>query len=113
MDNTIYSLFPIVGQFIHSKSGRVVDYNICSYLKSNSVDSVIDAAIQGLGISALVKLTVEDYLKSGKLISVLDDYQLEPRGVYALYPHKEHLPPKVRVFMDFLQKHCDSASWTV
>ncbi|KLN63475.1 MULTISPECIES: LysR family transcriptional regulator [Vibrio] len=104
---------PIVGQFKDKRTGEFVEHRINSGLKSNSIDAIIDAAAQGLGISALVKATVEEHLKAGRLVSVLNDYELEPRSVYAVYPHREHLPPKVRVFMEFLKKHCENASWVL
>ncbi len=104
---------PIVGSFTHKKTQTVqAPPEIKSSLKINSVDAVIDASIQGLGIAAMVKATVFNELNSGKLMPILEDHELPPRGIYALYPHREHLPPKVRIFMDFLQKHCTSASWT-
>ncbi len=105
---------PIVGSFIQKSNQTVqADPQINSTLKINSVDAVIDASIQGLGIAAMVKTTVFNELNSGKLIPLLEDYELAPRGIYAVYPHREHLPPKVRIFMDFLQKHCASASWAM
>lgn len=102
---------PIVGQFIDKSTGKEVPHQITSSLKSNSVDAVIDAAIHGLGISAVVESIVAEHIAAGRLVALLEGYQLAPREVYAIYPHREHLPPKVRVFMEFLKKHCESASW--
>jgi len=104
---------PIVGSFRHKATRQQHDHQVSSKLKINSVDAVIDAAVQGLGISALVKTTVYEELRTGKLVPVLEDYELSPRGIYALYPHREHLPPKVRIFMDFLEKHSANASWAL
>ncbi|OLQ74834.1 hypothetical protein BIT28_12785 [Photobacterium proteolyticum] len=105
---------PIVGTFRHKATQKCVDHQVSGgMLKINSVDAVIDAAIQGLGITAMAKITVYEQLRTGKLIPLLEDYELEPRGIYALYPHREHLPPKVRIFLDFLEKHCASASWAL
>jgi len=104
---------PIVGSFRHKVSEQKISPQVVSSLKINSVDAVIDAATEGLGISAMVKATVYQQINQGKLVPLLNDYELEARGIYALYPHREHLPPKVRVFMDFLQKHCQNASWSV
>ncbi len=104
---------PIVGSFRHKVSEQQISPQVVSSLKINSVDAVIDAATEGLGISAMVKATVYQQINQGKLVPLLNDYELEARGIYALYPHREHLPPKVRVFMDFLQKHCQNASWSV
>jgi DNA-binding transcriptional LysR family regulator len=35
-------------------------------------------------------------------VTVLDDWRIADVGVYALYPHRRHLPAKVRAFVDFL-----------
>jgi len=104
---------PIVGSFQHKKTRQQYDPEVSGNLKINSVDAVIDAALQGLGVAAMVKTTVFQELREGKLVPILEDYELGARGIYAIYPHREHLPPKVRVFMDFLEKHCASASWAL
>ena len=104
---------PIVGTFHHKITGQPAEHQISSSLKINSADAVIDAAVQGLGLSALVKTAVHEELHTGKLIQVLGNYELTPRAIYAIYPHREHLPPKVRIFMDFLEKHCKNANWAL
>ena len=104
---------PIVGSFQHKSTSQQVEHQINSNLKTNSVDAVIEAAKQGLGISALVETIVHEEVRTGKLIPILEDYELAPRGIYAVYPHREHLPPKVRIFMDFLEKHCNTANWAL
>ena len=83
-----------------------------SQLKSNSVAAVIALAKSGQGISALSKFAMQDDIDQGLLQPLLTDYQLAPTGVYAVYPHREHVPPKVRIFIDFLSKHCHNAAWT-
>ncbi|WP_394246513.1 LysR family transcriptional regulator [Vibrio profundi] len=64
---------PIVGAFRHKASGQVSEHNINSHLKINSVDAVIDASVQGLGISAMVKTTLNEELRQGKLVPLLED----------------------------------------
>ena len=83
-----------------------------SQLKSNSVAAVVALAKSGQGISALSKFVVQDDIYQGLLQPLLTDYKLAPTGVYAVYPHREHVPPKVRIFIDFLSKHCHNAAWT-
>ncbi len=82
-----------------------------SQLKSNSVAAVVALAKSGQGISALSKFVVQDYIDQGLLQPLLTDYELEASGIYAVYPHREHVPPKVRIFIDFLSKHCKNAAW--
>ena len=82
-----------------------------SQLKSNSVAAVLALVKSGQGISALSQFVMQDDIDQGKLQPLLTDYKLPPTGVYAVYPHREHVPPKVRIFIDFLSKHCHNAAW--
>ena len=82
-----------------------------SQLKSNSVAAVVALAKSGQGISALSKFVVQDDIDQGLLQPLLTDYELEASGIYAVYPHREHVPPKVRIFIDFLSKYCHNAAW--
>jgi len=102
---------PLKWQFTHKSTGKITHIQVNSNLKTNSVDAVVSAAVNGLGISAIAKLGICEQLHTGKLTPILTDYELEPVGVYAVYPHKEHLPPKVRIFLDFLEKRCRNAPW--
>jgi DNA-binding transcriptional LysR family regulator len=40
-------------------------------------------------------------LAGGRLVRVLPEYGLTG-GIYAVYPSRHHLSPKVRVFVDFM-----------
>ncbi|MEH6625026.1 MAG: LysR family transcriptional regulator [Motiliproteus sp.] len=82
-----------------------------SSLKTNSVDALMEMAKQGLGVTVLAKFVVCEAMQQGELVPLLEDYQLGPVGVYAVYPHRGHVPPKIRVFLDFLEKRSQYASW--
>jgi DNA-binding transcriptional LysR family regulator len=64
--------------------------------------------LQGLGIAWRSTWEVEADLRSGRLVSVLDDHAAPPNGIYAVLPHVRHLPLRVRLWVDFL-KHSYSA----
>ena len=104
---------PMRRTFRHKVTQQEENPQVSGNLKINSVEGVVAAAKHGLGISIIAKTTICEELHTGKLIPLLEDYELDPIGVYALYPHREHLPPKVRIFMDFLEKHCDNANWAL
>jgi DNA-binding transcriptional LysR family regulator len=100
---------PLIWQF--EKKGQKHSVQVHSQLKSNSVAAVIALAKSGQGISALSKFSMQEDIDQGLLQPLLTDYQLPPTGIYAVYPHREHVPPKVRIFIDFLSKHCHNAAW--
>jgi len=104
---------PYTKTFVHKVSGEQTTTSLQGNLSINSVEAIISAALNGLGVSMLAKVTIEDYIKSGELITLLPDYRLNPVPIYAVYPHREHLPSKVKIFLKLLEKHCSNASWAV
>ena len=71
----------------------------------NSGHSLVDAALKGLGIVQLPDYYVQQYLTSGKLVSLLDNYREPEESIWAVYPHNRHLSPKIRLLVDFLAQH--------
>jgi hypothetical protein len=47
----------------------------------------------------------------GTLVPVLTEFLPEQYSIEALYPHREHLPAKVRSFIDLVAKNLRSATW--
>lgn len=72
----------------------------------SSIGLVVKAAVmEGLGIARLATFLVKKEIEAGNLIPVLSDMLLDDqRAIYAVYPHREYLPVKVRVFIDELEK---------
>ena len=60
-------------------------------------------ALAGKGLAWRSLWEVGDDLRRGRLISVLDDYATPPVGIYAVFPHRRHLPLRVRLFIDQLK----------
>jgi len=43
-------------------------------------------------------------IESGRLMAVLSEYKSLEVSIYAVYPQRKHLSPKVRAFIDFLSE---------
>lgn len=71
------------------------------YSVSSSL-AVRDALREGFGLSLIPYPYVENDLKEGRLQTVLDDWRVGETTLYAVYPSRQYLTPKVRVFLDFL-----------
>lgn len=104
---------PYSKTFRHKKTGEQESVALQGNLSINSVETIIAATLNSLGVTLLAKVTIEDLLRSGQLVELLPDYQAAAVPIYAVYPHREYLPSKVKVFMALLQKHCMNASWSV
>ncbi|MEX6501124.1 LysR substrate-binding domain-containing protein [Pseudomonas zhanjiangensis] len=72
--------------------------------RCNSGQAVLEAALRGLGLCQLPDYYVLEHLRSGALVSLLDNHQPPNTAVWALYPQQRHLSPKVRQLVDFLKR---------
>lgn len=75
--------------------------------RSNNARALLVAARKGLGLSQMPAAYVQEDIEKGALVSVLDDYQPQDLGVWAVYPSSRHLSTKVRSFIDFLVTNLD------
>ena len=72
-------------------------------LITNSSEVIREAVISGAGIALRSTWDIGPELKSGKLIQVLPQWEgTKHLAVSALYPSRQFLPAKVRLFVDFL-----------
>ncbi len=60
------------------------------------------ACLSGAGIVLLPTFYVGEQLRSGELVPVLCKFRPIDLAVYAVYPERRNLTPKVRAFVDFL-----------
>jgi DNA-binding transcriptional LysR family regulator len=60
-------------------------------------------ALAGLGIALKSTWDVRRHLEDGSLVSLLPGYTFATDvAIYAVYPHRRHLPAKTRAFIEFL-----------
>jgi len=91
--------------------GRPVTIEVKGRVRANNGDLLRIAALRGLGFVDLPNFLVAGDIESGALVPVLQDYIKQDGGVYAVYPHARYLPPKIRVFIDFLAERWGGAEW--
>ncbi|AIR62300.1 LysR family transcriptional regulator [Cedecea neteri] len=69
----------------------------------DDLDIALDMALNGVGLAYVLREMAEPYLKSGKLISVLDDWLPELPGFHLYFPNRKHPSAAFRAFLDFLK----------
>jgi DNA-binding transcriptional LysR family regulator len=84
--------------------GRETAHRAQGNWRCNSGQAVLDAALRGLGLCQLPDYYVREHLRSGALVSLLDNQQPPNTAVWALYPQQRHLSPKVRQLVGFLKE---------
>jgi DNA-binding transcriptional LysR family regulator len=72
-------------------------------LITNSSEVIRETVIAGLGIALRSTWDIGEELKSGKLVQVLPEYEGSRNvALSAVYPSRQFLPAKVRLFIDYL-----------
>ena len=74
-------------------------------LQTNSIETLLHAALDGRGIVMYCRHTGDTALCAGRLVRVLPDYSMGEFPIVALYPHRQYVSAKVRSFVDFAAKH--------
>lgn len=87
---------------------------VSSRLIVNSAEAAVVAALTNAGIIRLTSDHVEDSLRSGALVRLLQDFEPAPMPVSLVYPSQRQVPLKLRAFIDFaiprLQERLDSGN---
>ena len=83
-------------------SGEKRQVRSAGWLTVNDGQSLLNAAINGLGIAFLPSFLYSDALRDGLLEPAIKDLPVETQGIYAVYPPGRYTQPKVRAFIDFL-----------
>ena len=76
--------------------------NIQGVLESNDGQVLRAAALNGLGILIQPSYIVYDDIVAGRLVPVLNDWDLPRLQISIAYPNPKYLSAKVRSFIDFL-----------
>lgn len=80
-----------------------VSIRVNGNIRTNSTEVVRESVIAGLGIALRSTWDIGPELKSGKLKIILPEYHVSSRvAVYAVYPCRQFVPAKLRVFIDYL-----------
>jgi DNA-binding transcriptional LysR family regulator len=80
-------------------------------MHSNSGDTCRAAALGHQGMILQPTFLVADDLRSGHLVEVLPQYRSLELGIYALYPTRKHVLPKVRLLVDYLAQSFADRPW--
>jgi DNA-binding transcriptional LysR family regulator len=70
---------------------------------ANSPALLIRLACSGAGITILADHFAEQYVRSGELVQVLEDWRLPAVTAWVVFPGRRLMPARTRVFLDALQ----------
>ena len=82
--------------------GDLVFQDVPAVATFNDVQTEIAAVRAGMGIGQLSTYLVRDDLAAGCLVPILPQFDSNNVGLYMYYPHRTHIPVRVRRFIDFV-----------
>ncbi|MCM2506054.1 LysR family transcriptional regulator [Aureimonas altamirensis] len=85
-----------------SKEGRTEEIAVDARYSVSSSLAVRDALRAGFGVSLMPRSYVEDDLREGRLKPALEDWNTVETTLYAVYPSRQHVAPKLRALLEFL-----------
>jgi len=98
----LYTYNTVVNEWGFIKNGEEETVRISGNYQVNNSEALRESLVQGLGIGRLPTFIAGSDIKTGRLVPVLNDYIMPHKAIYAVFPEKQYLPEKVRVFIDFL-----------
>jgi DNA-binding transcriptional LysR family regulator len=83
-------------------------FDISGPFESDDGDVLTEWALAGRGIVLKPAFEVAEHLRAGRLTPVCDATPPTPVALAWLYPHRRFTDPKVRLFSDYMGRHCRS-----
>lgn len=74
-------------------------------MHTNNGDTCRVAALDSQGIILQPSFMVSGDLAAGTLVELMPEFRSLELGIYAVYPTRKHVSPKVRALIDFLPHH--------
>lgn len=85
-----------------SAGSKTESLKVRGNLSTNDGEIAVNWALAGHGLLLRAEWDVAKYLRSGRLVQVLNTYQTPPADIYATYPQRHQTAARVRAFVDFL-----------
>lgn len=90
------------GTWHFSAGTKIETVKVRGNLSTNDGEIAVNWALAGHGLLMRAEWDVAKYLRSGRLVQVLDNYQTPPADIHAIYPQRHQTAARVRAFVDFL-----------
>ncbi|RTL94269.1 LysR family transcriptional regulator [Ancylobacter aquaticus] len=87
-----------------AKRGAEIAVDVPGNLTLDDNDLLVQAAAAGRGIAYVPEHFAKPFLKSGQLVTVLDDWCPTTPGLALYYPRSRHIPSPLRAFVDLLKQ---------
>lgn len=81
-------------------------------LRVTNVDALIPTVLDGLAIAELPEFIASEYLRDGRLVTLLDDWTMPRGGLYFVTPSARARPAKVEALAAFFTRELSHPTWS-
>ncbi len=85
------------------QNGKNIVVKVDGNMVCNDGEVLHDWAIAGKGLAWRSMWEVGSEIETGKLVTVLDEFNAPGNDIYAIFAQRRHLPLRIRAFVDFLR----------
>lgn len=103
---------PTRGEWSYESENESGKMKINEVFSASNGQALVEAAKRGIGIASLPTYVCADELKDGSLLQIMPQYNFNAgMAVYAIFPHRNNMSTKVRLFIEHLAKRFDGQNW--
>ena len=107
----VYTLANKPHEFRFTKDGKTTTLTLKGVMEANDGQILRAAALDGMGILVQPSYIVYEDIVAGRLVPLLDDWDLPRLAINLAYPSRKHLSAKVRTFIDFMAEHFEKMGY--
>jgi len=100
-----YAFYPYGDDWrFEAPDGGVASVRVSGNLVTTSADTLRQLALDARGLFLAPSFVVDEDLRAGRLVRVLETYRPVEFAINAIYPHRRFVSAKVRTFLDLLSE---------
>lgn len=86
-----------------NENGQEITFRPKGRMRCNSGTALLQAVVDGLGICQLPEFYLHQAIEQNKLVTLLNELRPDDEPIWAVYPQRRHLLPKVKGFVELLR----------
>ncbi|EKC5874991.1 LysR family transcriptional regulator [Escherichia coli] len=95
--------FARYGKPFHWQFAKELEIAVAGNIILDDVDAELEAVLMGAGIGYLLYEQIKEYLDTGRLECVLEDWSTERSGFQIYYPNRQYMSCGLRAFLDYVK----------
>lgn len=99
----VFSEPAVRDEAVFQRKNRQVRVKLTPAMLTNSGEALVAATCLGAGLCMIPSFLAAAACAAGQIVPLLLDWSLFTGRLYACYPHRRHLSPKVRAFLEVLR----------